>query len=173
MSESQRQYLERRLAEGKQRLQDKKDDKEAFDCSLEMVAWLLDDLEDSLAPNECEESYKESGRVLEWLHSYIKDALDLAPAFTTPESEAALRQALDKVDNLRILVWNWQKKVEREREPTDKSSGKWVCPAMLYYRGVTDLLEATPDDLKWCELECPYISRCDPSPTQRLSPVTP
>ncbi len=157
--DKERRELEERLRVGAERLQEMKDNKEFFDVSLEMVNWLLDDLEETglPGPDECEEAYKEAGRVLEWLHGYIKDALDLAIPFTTPDGEAALRQALDKAGNLRIQVWELQKAVRQEREAEAAQISTGRCPPR-FVNGMGSML--SPDAVEFC-LTCKYRAKCD------------
>ena len=157
--ESQEQYLKRKLAEGKARLQEMKDNKEAFDCSLEMVNWLLNDLEETgwPGPDECEEAYKEISRVLEWLHGYIKGALDLAVPFTTPGGEAELRQALDKTGNLRIQIWQLQRTAGQKAYTARRANGIPQCPAQVA-AGITDTLSERAAE--FCLHECEYQDRC-------------
>ena len=71
---------------------------------------------------------------------------------------------LDKVGNMRIQIWNSQKAAEQKADVNRRLTGEIACPSMLYHRGVTDLRKATGEDLKWCELECPYMEKCDPVP---------
>lgn len=155
----ERRELEERLRAGAERLQEMKDNKEFFDASLEMVAWLLNDLEETglPGPDEGEEAYKEIGRVLEWLHGYIKDAINLAVPFTTPDGEALLRQALDKASNLRIQVWQLQKAAEQKADIARRANGIPQCPAQVA-AGITDTLSARAAE--FCLHECEYQDRC-------------
>lgn len=155
----ERRELEERLRAGAKRLEHMKNDKEAFDVSLEMVNWLLDDLEETglPGPHECEEAYKEISRVLEWLHGYIKDAINLAVPFTTPDGEAALRKALDKAGDLRIQVWELQKAAEQKADIARRANGIPQCPAQVLH-GITDTLSARAAE--FCLHECEYQDRC-------------
>jgi len=161
--ESPREEAERLLAEAKQGLRDMQDDSEAFKVSLELVGIHLDDAEVALERGDSEASQREVTQALESMHFYIRDALELAPTFTTPKSEATLKAMLDKVNNLRISAWQWGRRLKRERESLGEAMGNPACPAMIY-EGITDM--ATERAIDFCLHKCPYQDRCGPDPKQ-------
>lgn len=163
--ETPEEEARRLLREGKQRLQEMQDDSEAFKGSLELVGIHFDDAKVALERGDSEASQREVTQALESMHFYIKDALELAPAFTTPESEAMLKDMLDKVCNLRIDCWNWGKRLRLEREANREAMGNPACPAMIY-EGIarTSADMASAEAIDFCLHRCKYADRCYPNP---------
>ncbi len=163
---------ERLLRESTRRLEQIRDDYEIFSGNLKLANIELEAAYDAYMSGDCEEAWKIVERDLRNAHASIKEALEFSPAFTNQEEETNLRTMLAKIANLQIDAYNWITRVRKEQKVIQRPTGKPVCPAMFYYRGIDNMLEATPDDLKWCELECPYMSKCDPDPKQRYIPAS-
>jgi len=170
--ESQEQEAKRLLAESTERLEQVRDDFEIFNGNLKLAGIELEAAYDGYMSGDCEDAWKIVERELRNLHGSIKEALEFATAFTDLQGEANLRAMLDKIVNLQIDAYNWITRVRKEQKVIQRPTGKPVCPAMFYYRGVDDMLKATPDDFKWCELECPYQDKCDSDPKQRYIPAS-
>ena len=163
----ERRELEERLRTGAKRLEQIKIDKDVYKDSLDLVTWCLDDLEETglPGPDECEEAYRETSWVLELMYSYIKEALSFAPNFVTPEGEAKLRAMLDKVGNMRIQIWGFQKVVRQEREVAQISTDR--CPPQSV-NGISSML--SPEAVQFC-LTCKYRAKCEDDRKQEYVPV--
>ncbi|MFC1915539.1 hypothetical protein ACFLW4_02465 [Chloroflexota bacterium] len=170
--EDPREEAERLLRESTRRLEQVRDDYEIFSGNLKLADTELEAVYDAYMSGDCEEAWSIVERDLRNAHASIKEALEFSPAFTNQREETNLRAMLDEIVNLQIDAYNWITRVRKEQKVIQRPTGKPVCPAMLYYRGVDNLLEATPDDFKWCELECPYQDKCDSDPKQRYMPAS-
>lgn len=163
--EGQREEAERKLRESTERLQAMKDDIEAFKVSLELAGIDLANADDALERGDSEASQREASQAVESMYANIRDVLELAPAFTTPESEATLRAMLDKVNNLRILAWQWGRRLEQEYEANREAMGNPACPIMIA-EGIARVASemASERAVEFCLHKCPYMDRCDPNP---------
>lgn len=172
--ESDEQYLRRKLAEGKQILQDKKDDHEAFHCALELAGIELEAADDAFMSGDCDEAWAGVEKALKDLHASLSEACELAPQFTTPASEEQLKAMCEKVTNLRIQAWEIHQALEKERVALREELGNPACPSMIY-AGVARASEdmASERAVEFCLHECKYADRCDPSPKQEHIPVAP
>jgi len=162
MAHDEMEELKRMFREGKQRLQDMKDDKEAFDNALKVVGTFLDDAKVALECGDSKASQREFRRALESMHFLIKGALELAPAFKTSEGKTTL----DKINNLRIDCWNWGKRLEREYEAYREAIGYPACPVMIA-EGVARVSSEMVSEkaVDFCLNECKYQDRCNPVAT--------
>lgn len=171
--ESEEQYLQGKLDKGKERLENIKETYKAFDFLVDIAvdelgiaydAYMeLGDTEEAWA--KFDDQVKRAGFNLKCALLDLYKLSETEPSLVKPQTIQWLKDTIDDIVNIRINFWQkWGKQVKADREAARRPTGKPVCPVMFYYRGVDNLLEATPDDLKWCELECPYQDKCDSDP---------
>ena len=162
--ESQEQEARRLLAESTRRLELVRENFEFFKGNIELAGIELEAAEGAYMSGDCEDAWKIVERELRDLHGSIKEALELASAFTTQEEEANLRAMLGKISNLQVSAYNWITRVRANQKavqiPTD---GR--CPPR-YVEGMNSML--SPDAVEFC-LKCKYRADCDDDRKQEHS----
>lgn len=167
--ESEEQYLQRKLAEGKERLEKIKGKYKAFNLLVDVAGDELERANDAYMKADTEEMWQEFNEHCERacfnLGCSILTLNKLAetePSCIDPQTMRWLKDTIEDIGNIRIGFWEkWGRQVKADREAVRRPHGYITCPSLLVHRGVKDMAAMSADDIEWCLRECPYQDRCE------------